>query len=137
MTSLKRAQQAQQRREAQRNRKEALKAINQDLRDLTPDVLIDKVKGLSKRVASYPQERPGNPPLPSDYEDAKRIADEMERSVADCQTECQTCEEAAESAADALHQAQLKERVRHAKIDDARTSKQEPGPSHYHPRKTS
>ena len=116
---------AQQRREAQRNRKEALKAIQRDLRDLTPDVLIDKVKGLSKRVASYPQERPGNPPLPSDYEDAKRIADGMERSVADCQTECQTREEAVESAAEALHQAQLNERVLHAKIDDARTSKQE------------
>ena len=48
----------------------------------------------------------------------------MERPVADCQTECQTREEAAENAADALHQAQVNERVRHAKIDDARTSKQ-------------
>ena len=116
---------ADQRRKAQRDRKEALKTITQDLRDLTPDVLVDKIEGLSKRVASYPQERPENPPFPSDYEDAKRIADEMERSVADWQTECQACEEAAESTADALHQAQIEERVLHAKIDDARSGREE------------
>ena len=116
---------AEQRRDAQRIRKEALKAISQDLRDLTPDVLVDKIDGLSRRVASYPQEHPADPPLPSDYEDAKRIANEMGQSVANCQTECQTCEEAAKNAADALHQAQINERVLHAKMSDARTGKEE------------
>ena len=55
---------AQRRREAQRNREEALKAIERELRDLTPEVLVGKIAGLSDRVAAYPQERPCDLPLP-------------------------------------------------------------------------
>ena len=52
---------AQERRDAQRNREEAVKAIERDLRDLTPDVLLGKVTNLTERVASYPKERPREP----------------------------------------------------------------------------
>ena len=52
---------AQQRRDKERDREEALKAIKQNLRDLTADVLLDKVNELSKRVACYAQERPHSP----------------------------------------------------------------------------
>ena len=45
---------AQERRDAQRNREEALKAIKRDLRDLTPLVLRGKVKNLTRRITSYP-----------------------------------------------------------------------------------
>ena len=116
---------AQRRQEAQRNRDAALKAIERDLRDLTPGVLLDKIEGLSRRVVSYPKERPEDPPLPSDFEHAKRIADEMERSVADSQAEFRTSEDAAKSAENALQKAHGSENVLAARIKDARTSKED------------
>ena len=51
----------QQRREEERNRDEAMKSIEQNLRDLTAGDLLDKINGLSKRVASYPKMRPPYP----------------------------------------------------------------------------
>ena len=116
---------ARQRQEAQRNREEAIKAIDRDLRDLTPEVLLSKVKGLSKRIASYPQERPGDPPLPSDYDTARRIAEETERSVTDYRDEHHVCEDAAKNAAAALQKAQGSENVLAARIKDAHTSKED------------
>ena len=116
---------AQQRREAQRDRGEALAAIERELRDLTPEVLIGKIEGLSERVAAYPQERSHDLPLPPDYDTAKRIADEMERSVADCRDKFHTCENAAKNAKDALQDAQVEENVLAARIKDARTSEED------------
>ncbi len=116
---------AQKRREAQRNCEEATKAIKRDLRDLTPEILLDKVKGLSKRVATYLQERPEDPPLPSDFEEAKRVASEMEPSFADWKVKCGTCEDAAKNATDALHKAQVSEKVLAARIKDARISNED------------
>ena len=55
---------AQERQDAQRDKEEAFKAIERELRDLTPDVLLGKVKNVAERVTSYPKERPENPPLP-------------------------------------------------------------------------
>ena len=115
---------AQERRDAVRNRQEASNSIKRDLRDLTPEVLHDKIRGLSKRVASYPKERPQDSPLPSDFEEAKRFAYEMERSVAGRKTQYGTCEEAVKAASDALHEAQLGERVLSARIGDARASRE-------------
>ena len=114
---------AQGRREALRDREEARKTIKQDLRDLTPEILLDKIEGLSARVASYSQMRPDNPPIPSNFEDAKRLADEMERLVTDCKAERGASEDAAEKARGLLRQAQERENVLAARIDDARTSR--------------
>ena len=72
---------AQERQDAQRNKDESLKAIERELRDLTPDVLLGKVKSLTKRVASYPGERPEIPPLPSDLDEAQRIEEEVSELV--------------------------------------------------------
>ena len=63
---------AQQRREALRNREEADKAIQRELRDLTAEGLLSKVKGLTRRVDSYPQERSADADLPEDYDTARR-----------------------------------------------------------------
>ena len=57
---------AQQRKEAVRKRDEATAKIKRNLRDLTLEGLLRKVEGLSARVASYPQERPEDQPLPPD-----------------------------------------------------------------------
>ena len=115
---------AQQRREALRNRDEAHKAIQRELNDLTAEALLSKVKGLTKRVDSYPQERPADADLPEDYDTARRTATEMERSVDNRQTVFLACEEAAEKAAEALRKSQVNESVLAARIKDARNSKE-------------
>ena len=115
---------AQQRREALRNRDEAHKAIQRELSDLTAEALLSKVKGLTKRVDSYPQERSADADLPEDYDTARRTASEMERSVDNRQTEYLACEEAAEKAAEALRKSQVNESVLAARIKDARNSKE-------------
>ncbi len=114
---------AQERRDAQRNREEALKAIKRDLRDLTPLVLRGKVKNLTRRITSYPQKRPEDPPLPSDFEEAQRIASDAEGWVTDCRAEWRICEDAAKSAEGELNRARLNETDLEARIKVARTSK--------------
>ena len=115
---------AQQRREALRNRKDANEAIGRELSDLKPETLLSKVKGLTKRVDSYPQERSADVDLPDDYDTARRTASEMERTVDSRQTEFLTCEEAAEKASEALQESQVNKSVLAARIKDARNSKE-------------
>ena len=116
---------SQKRLDAQRNKKEAVKAIERDLRDLTPDVLQNKIKNLTEKVRSYPKERPDDTPLPSDFEEAQRIASEAESLVSGCQSEFQTCEDAAKKAEVGLNEARLKEAGLAARIEIAGTSKEE------------
>ena len=86
--------------------------------------MVGKIEGLSERVAAYPQERPHDLPLPPDYDTAKRIADEMERSAAECQDKFHTCENAAKNAKDALQAVQVEENVLATRIETSRTSKE-------------
>ena len=51
----------QERQDAERNKDEAHKAIERELRDLTPDVLLGKVESLRVRVAAYPKSGLRNP----------------------------------------------------------------------------
>ena len=51
-------QKAEERRDAERLRSGAIKTIKQDLDDLTPDVLAQKLEGLTRRIDAYPVERP-------------------------------------------------------------------------------
>ena len=115
---------AQQRREAEYNRKEAQKAIQRDLRDLTPEVILNKIKGLSKWVTSYPGERPEEPALPADFEEAKLITYEIDDQVAHWKDEHHTCEATAKNAEEAFREAQLAEQVLAARIKDARASRE-------------
>ena len=110
---------AQQRREEERNREEALTAIEQSLRDLTADVLLDKVNELSKQVACYPQGRPHSPALPSDFDEANRVASELDRSLNLQKATYRACEDSANKASAALHAAQVCESVLAARIRDA------------------
>ena len=113
---------AQERQDAQRDKEEAFKAIERELRDLTPDVLLGKVKNLAERVTSYPKERPENPPLPTDLDEAQRIEAEVSGLVADCDVELRTCDDAAKNAEDKLNQSQIDEAGRTARIKIARDS---------------
>ena len=88
------------------------------LRDLTAgDVLLDKINGLSKRVASYPKGRPRVPTLPCGLRGSQ--ADRLMKwnaRVALRQAEYRACEDAAKNASAALHSAQVDENVITARI---------------------
>ena len=114
---------AQERQDAQRNKEEALKAIERELRDLTPDVLIGKVNNLTERVTSYPKERPENPPLPTDLDEAQGIEAEVSRVVNECEAELRACEATAQSAEAELNAALIDDAGRTAKLEMARNSK--------------
>ena len=76
-----------ERQDAERNKEEALKAIERELRDLTPDVLLGKVASLRGRVAAYPKGRPSEPALPADLDRAQ----EIEAEVSDLVKESGSC----------------------------------------------
>ena len=116
---------AQEQQDAQRNKEEALKAIERDLRDLTPDVLLGKVKNLTERVASYSEERPENPPLPPDLDEAQRIEAEVSGLVNDCDTKLRDCEVASQNAEAELNGVRIDEAGRTAKIEVATSSKRD------------
>ena len=115
---------AEQRKDAERDRKEALRAIERDLRDLTPEVLIDKIRGHTERITAYSGERPQDPPMPPDFEEAKRLAYAAETVVEDSKAQFGTLETAARQAADALAEAQAGEGVLTARINDARRDRE-------------
>ena len=115
----------QERRDARRVKSDAIAAIKRDLRDLTPDILQAKIKDLTKRVTSYPQERPEDPPLPPDLDDARRIASEAEVFVNDCRTRLDTCDAAAKKSEGGLNKARLNEAGLTARIKVAGDRKEE------------
>ena len=116
---------AEHRKEAERCRDEATKTIQQDLRDLTVAALHDKVKGLSRRIAAYTAERPADPPLPVDFEEAKRIAAARSRAAENRRTEFEAREHAASRAARALSQHQNTESNLAGRIEMARNASED------------
>ena len=114
---------AQERQEAQRDKEEALKSIERDLRDLTPDVLLGKVKSLAERVSSYPGERAEDFPLPSDLDEGQRIEAEVSELVKACDKKLRACEDASRNAESALNEARIDEAGLTARIKVARNSK--------------
>ena len=114
---------AQELEDAQRNKEEALKAIERDLRDLTAEVLLGKVNSLAERVASYPQQRPENPPLPTDLDEAHQIEAEVLDLVKACNAELRRCEDGVHNAEAEFNRVRIDEAGRAAKIELARSSK--------------
>lgn len=98
---------AEDRHEAERSRATARKTIEQDLRDLTVDVLAGKIVGLSDRIESYAADRPGESPIPADFEQAKRIASEREREVAELEATHARCQAVAVDVAARRREAEL------------------------------
>ena len=116
---------AQQRRDAQRNKEEAIEAIERELRDLTPDVLLGKVISLTERTTSYPKERPENPPLPEDLDEAQRIEREVSALANKYEDQLQVRGDAAKSAEEEVRALEMDEAGRTARLEIARRSKQD------------
>ena len=116
---------AQNLQDAHRNRGDAIAAIQQDLRDLTPDILQAKIRDLTERVTSYPDVRPADPPLPPDLDEATRIASDAEVVVTDCRTRLDACDAAAKKSDEQLTKARLNEAGLTARIKVAGDRKEE------------
>ena len=110
-------------RDAERSRAEAIKVMKQDLRDLTLDVLRSKIEGLSRRIESYAADRPAEPPLPDDFEEAKRIASERDRVAADLEGVCDRARAVATDAAAKRRDAELDEAELVGRIGNARAAR--------------
>ena len=110
---------AEGRKDAQRQRSTAVDTIKQDLRDLTLDVLSNKISGLNGRVAEYAVTRPDSPPMPADFEKAKRIVWAAEEQLAQCEALLEERETAARRASDALREALLAEAGFAGQIENA------------------
>ena len=113
----------EQRKNAQRQRRDAEGTIRRDLRDLTVDVLRGKIEGLTRRVEAYAKERPETPPLPPDFETAKQISSALARAVGEKREEFDNCEQAAKTASSALQEEQINESNLTGKIEMARSAK--------------
>ena len=113
-------QKADERQEAERIRDQSTETIKENLRDLTPEGLAQKLEGLTKRVTSYPDDRPQAPPLPEDLDEAKKVVSSAENEAAECQTEVRRCESIADTAAEASRQAEIDAAVQAEKLKNAR-----------------
>ncbi len=118
-------QAAQQRKDAERQRQDALDTITRDLRDLTLDALHGKIHRLTNRVNSYTAERPADPPLPPDFETAKQVASAKTRSAEEKRAEFDNFNQAAHSASSALQQEQLNESNLAGMIEMARNAEKQ------------
>ncbi|WP_419927059.1 ATP-binding protein [Candidatus Poriferisocius sp.] len=112
-----------ERREAERSRDESVKTIQENLRDLTLEGLVQKLDGLIKRVSSYPADRQQAPPLPEDLDEAKKVVSSAENDAAECQDEVDRCESTAETAAEARKQAEVGAALQAGKLKSARDTK--------------
>ena len=109
-----------ERQDAERNKGEALKAIERELRDLTPDVLLGKVESLRGRVAAYPKERPSEPALPADLDRAQEIEAEVSDLVKESAVALRACQDDVQGTEAALKSVQSEGDSLRAEINMAR-----------------
>ena len=110
----------QERQNAERNKDEARKAIERELRDLTPDVLLGKVESLRVRVAAYPKERSSEPAMPADLDRAQEIEAEISDLVKESAVAQQACQDDVQGAGTALKSIQSEGDSLRAEINMAR-----------------
>ena len=111
----------QERQDAERNKDEARKAIERELRgDLTPDVLLGKVESLRVRVAAYPKERSSEPAMPADLDRAQEIEAEISDLVKESAVALQACQDDVQGAETALKSVQSEGDSLRAEINMAR-----------------
>jgi DNA repair exonuclease SbcCD ATPase subunit len=96
---------------AERDKREAADGIQQDLRDLTLDVLTEKVERLETGIAAYTATRPSETALPDDPDAAQDRLDATNAALEECKAESEVCETAADRADTALQEMKIKDAV--------------------------
>lgn len=64
------------RRSAELTAEQAAKALQENLRDLTPQVLAEKIEHARSRIEGHQAERPAGPPMPASREDAQAASEQ-------------------------------------------------------------
>ena len=113
------------REEAERTRQEAIAAIRRDLRDLTPEVMQEKIKEIGRRIDRYAAERPSDPPLPSTYEKAKQMAAQMRDLLTERRQQYRMLQADVESAAGKRREQLLGKATLEVRIEDGRYAVEE------------
>ncbi|MDE0188386.1 MAG: AAA family ATPase [bacterium] len=113
---------ATEREEAKRNQRESISAMKNDLRDLTPRVMQEKIEGIRRRVEHYAAERPSDPPLPYTYEEAKRIAAEKNRLFDECRAGYEMRQTDARSAERRLKDEEIRKAILEDRIQNAQSA---------------
>ncbi|MDK1027192.1 MAG: AAA family ATPase [Actinomycetota bacterium] len=110
-------EQADARAQAERDQSDALKTIKQDLRDLTPDGLSGKVDRLTSRTSRYLQDREPKPPVPEDFDEAKKIERKAKRSAAKAEDELSNADAAAQGATADLNRLDVDAASRQTRVE--------------------
>nr|MDE0500702.1 AAA family ATPase [bacterium] len=108
------------RKEAVRNRQEAITAIRRDLRDLTPEVMQEKIREIGRRIDRYAADRPSDPPLPATYEKAKHITTETKDLLDERRDQYRTLQADFASAAKKRSEQELRKATLEVRIGDGR-----------------
>ena len=108
------------RKQAVERKRTAEEAINDALRDLSPEELKSKIGVAEKNVANYPMTRPKEPPMPPDVGAARRIATEAEGVARQLEENTAACEESLRNADKKLEQTNIGDAVLRQKVQDAR-----------------
>lgn len=116
---------AERRKEAERSRREATATISRDRRDLTLEVMEQKIAGLSGRVEAYTADRPSEPALPSDFEEAKQLASAAGGLLAEREDHHERCRRAVEDTSHALAGVEQEEAVRAERVRNAESVRSE------------
>ena len=111
---------ASERVQAERERAEALAAIDRDLRDLTLEELSAKVDRLIERVAAYRAARGDLPPLPADLDRAQAELGTAERRLDGLGASAERADAALRSAVEAQHDAATADASTAILLDHAR-----------------
>jgi len=113
---------AEARNEAERVLVEVAKSIAQDLRDLTPEELAQKVERLTAHVASYESERSPEPPIPPDLGSAQVLASLRDRVLQECQEKRERLEKDLVDASAAVQKVDLGDATSGALLVQAQTA---------------
>lgn len=105
---------------AERDKREAADGIKQDLRDLTLDVLTEKVGRLETAIAEYTATRSSEPPLPDDLDAAEDRLRVTNAALEECKATLEACESAANQADSTLQSMKIADAELSAKLEQDR-----------------
>jgi chromosome segregation ATPase len=108
------------RHDAERVLVEVATSIQQDLRDLTPEALAQKVQRLTTRVATFEAERAEEPPVPPDLDSAQSLATECDRVLEERRDELVRLDKDLAEALAAVQAVDLDDATSRARLDQAR-----------------
>ncbi len=108
--------------DAKNRRATAVKSINENRRDLTPEVLLQKKQSLEKRVAEYPAQRSNGSPLPDDFEQAKQIASTAENAANQYRIAFESAQEILNKADQTSQASKVNQAAEAARLESAQSS---------------